>query len=309
MEGDQLAGEQRLLDGDAGDLVPEGPARARRGQGHRAGRTRRPLRSVAATPPPGARHRPVGPGPRPQPAPLARHPTAGRCAPPPRRGLPPAGAEPTGRQDLGDVERVAAGRAMQLDRVDPGARRLDQPAHRVDRQRLESHPLDAGRRGQLTQDDGHRLPATGLLRPVRRDDEHREPSIRRPSMRSVSRLASSAQWMSSRTTSVGAGAERLSPAGVDLLPGRRLGNADLGQLGDRFQPRTQRGRSREAVGRTSPHPDPAGARRQQLREQRALAHPGLAPDEDQPSVARDGVVQQPLEPRQLGLPFEQHGHI
>ena len=217
---------------------------------------------------------------------------------------------------LGDVERVAAGEPVQLGRLQPAAGGQHptacadsgaSPIRRVERWVASSPsamPERVGRRQRRRRGRSRSAaPAASRSRAARN--------------RSRSRVASSAQCRSSRTTTLsrsgrarpGAAARRTA------RPGRRRPRHSSSSSPPSSAAKSNSGPSGRGVNRPSQTPQAhraAGssvASRSERLDQRRLADPGLAGDQDQPAVAGARLLRVLGQRGQRGLPFQQrHGH-
>ena len=168
MERHRAIRRQRLLDGETGQLVAEGDAVGLRGD-HPRGQALLEVRQI------GGRQRLEQPhlgvrrhdGDRLEQAGAGADRRARRASTASRTV---AGISPGARREhLGDVERIAVGAAMQIDRIDPV--RLGQLADRPLRERRDDDPRDRSRRAQLPEHQCERVRAVELVVAVAGQDE------------------------------------------------------------------------------------------------------------------------------------------
>ena len=76
---------------------------------------------------------------------------------------------PTGREDLGDEERVAGGLSVELVRVEAG--RLGEPGDGLERERRHDEPLDGASGGEVADEEAKRMRPGQLVVAVRAEDE------------------------------------------------------------------------------------------------------------------------------------------
>jgi len=174
-----------------------------------------------------------------------------------------------GGQDLGDEERVPAGRLVQPIVVDPAG--ADQGGHRLAGQRLQPEAAHEPGAGEIAEGDAQGMGRADLVVAERGHDQDRTRPIRRARNRSRSKVA----WAASKA---------LQQGGEQQLPRRLLaqqllepaadGGRDVGQ-------RPQRPGGAQRVAGAPQDPGGVALAGAELPGQARLADPGLTTEEDQ----------------------------
>ncbi|CAA9565886.1 MAG: hypothetical protein AVDCRST_MAG49-3046 [uncultured Thermomicrobiales bacterium] len=216
-------------------------------------------------------------------------------------------ARRSGREDLGHVERVAAGEPIESRRVDRAAG--GEGAHGRLGQRRQRQPAAGRRGGEVAQDDPERVLGPDLVVAVG-DDQQRADPAQPPAEEAeqVERgLVGPVGVLDHRQRRGQPGAELGQGRPEDPVARRVLGQQPVepgaGRRRDVAQ-RPERRRRREGVARPHQHPRPPPRRLAEAADERGLADPGLPGHEREAPLAGRGLPQPPVERPELPLPLQ-----